>query len=150
MNTQMSVDRFLSSKTIAVVGVSSKRRGFGYTVYHDLKAKGYKVYPVNPATNQIDGEKCYPGIQALPEKVDGVVLVVPPIRSEQVLRDIAAAGIDRVWMQQGAESESAIRFCEEHGIDVVHGQCIMMFAKPAALPHRMHKWVRKMTGTLPK
>ncbi len=150
MNTQASIDRFFACKTLAVVGVSGKRRGFGYTVYKDLSTKGYRVYPVNPATKQIDGKTCYPNIQSLPEKVDGVVLVVPPLRTEQVVRDIAAAGIGRVWMQQGAESPDSIRYCEEHGIDVVHGQCVMMFAKPAALPHRMHRWVRKVTGSLPK
>ena len=150
MNTQANIDRFLTSKTLAVVGVSSKRRGFGYTAYNDLKGKGYRVYPVNPCTKNIDGAQCFPGVQSLPEKVDGVVLVVPPARTEQVVCEIAQAGIDRVWMQQGAESDGAIRFCEDHGITVVHGQCIMMFAKPTALPHRVHRWVRKVTGSLPK
>ncbi len=150
MVTEAVVEEFLSSKTLAVVGVSSKRRGFGYTVYNDLKAKGYTVYPVNPKTTSIDGDLCYPDVLVLPEKVDGVVFVVPPAQTEVILRDVAEAGIARVWMQQGAESEEAIAFCREHSIGVVHGQCIMMFARPMSFPHKAHRWVWKTLGKLPK
>jgi len=150
MNTQDDIDRFLRSTSLAVIGVSRERRGFGYTVFHDLRAKGYRVFPVNPATSAIDGETCYAGVASLPEKVDGVVLVVPPPRTEEVVREIAAAGISQVWMQQGAESEAAIAYCHEQEINAIHGQCIMMFARPAALPHRVHRWIRKATGSLPR
>jgi predicted CoA-binding protein len=66
------------------------------------------------------------------------------------VRDAAAAGIRRVWMQQGAESEAAIRFCAENGISAVHGECILMFAEPAAFYHRMHRWVWGLLGKLPR
>lgn len=150
MVTEARIEEFLSCKTLAVVGVSSRRRGFGYTVYNDLKRKGYTVYPVNPKTTTIDGDLCYPDVQILPEKVDGVVFVVPPARTEAIVRDVAEAGIQRVWMQQGAESDEAIAFCEEHGIGVIHGQCIMMFARPMSFPHKAHRWVRKTFGSLPE
>ncbi|NOY06371.1 MAG: CoA-binding protein, partial [Chlorobi bacterium] len=61
----------------------------------------------------------------------------------------AENGIRRIWMQQGAESEEAIRFCEEHGINVVHGECIMMFMEDPAFMHRAHRWVWKLLGKLP-
>ena len=150
MNTRAAINEFLGSKTLAVVGVSSKRRGFGYTVYHDLKGKGYTVYPVNPNTNAIDDNPCYPDVRLLPEKVDGIVLVVPPEQTELVVGEVAEAGIRRVWMQQGAESDAAIRFCEENGVSVVSSECIMMFAAPAAFPHRVHRWVRGIVGKLPE
>lgn len=85
----------------------------------------------------------------MPAQADGVLVVVPPSATEQVVRDAAAAGIHRVWMQQGSESEQAIRFCKEHGMNVVHGECILMFAEPAATVHRFHKWVWKVLGKLP-
>jgi predicted CoA-binding protein len=150
MKTMALIDEFLGGKTLAVVGVSGKRHGFGYMVYNDLKAKGFVVYPVNPNTNIIDGDRCYSSVQEIPEKVDGVVLVIPPVRTERVVREIVAAGIKRVWMQQGAESDTAIKFCEENGISVVHGECIMMFAKPTAFLHRAHRWVRGAVGKLPE
>jgi predicted CoA-binding protein len=150
MNTKAVIDEFLRSKALAIVGVSSKRRGFGYVVYRDLKGKGYDVYPVNPTANAIDGNPCYSDVLLLPKKVDGVVLVIPPEQTEKVVAEVAAAGINRVWMQQGAESDAAIRFCEERGMSVVHGECIMMFATPTTFPHRVHRWVRGVVGKLPE
>lgn len=132
MTTRAAIDDFLAQRTLAVVGVSREGKGFGSMAYEELKAKGYRVFPVNPNAESIGGERCYPSLSALPELVGGVVVVVPPAQTEQVVRDAAAAGIERVWMQQGAESEAAIRFCEENGISVVHGECILMLSEPIA------------------
>lgn len=150
MNTAIEVDEFLAGKTLAVVGVSRKRVGFGYTVFKDLKKKGYLVYPVNPNVENIDGDRCYSGVMTLPQQVDGVVAVVPPEQTEAVVREMSVAGIRRVWMQQGAQSGAAIKYCCEHGISVVADQCIMMFARPTAFPHRAHRFVRGVMGKLPK
>jgi hypothetical protein len=72
-----------------------------------------KVIPVDPHAEIIEGDPCYPSLSALPEAVDGVVIVVPPSEAEKGVRDAAQAGIRGAWMQQGAESQAAIRFCEE-------------------------------------
>jgi predicted CoA-binding protein len=88
-------------------------------------------------------------LSVLPEPVGGVLIVVPPAETEKVVRDAAQVGIRRVWMQQGAESETAIRFCEENGISAVHGECILMFAQPAGF-HRLHRWVWGLLGKLPR
>jgi uncharacterized protein len=149
MTSQQTIDDFLSCKTLAVVGVSGSRRGFGYAVYKDLKTKGYTVFPVNPNAETIDGHPCYPNVSALPERVEGVVLVVPPEVTEKVVREAAIDNIKRVWMQQGAESGKAIALCESSGIAVVHGECIMMFADAKAFPHNVHRWLNKVTGKLP-
>ena len=61
-----------------------------------------------------------------------------------------AAGIEQVWMQQGAESSAAIQFCQENGISEVHGECILMFACGRSFPHNMHRWVWGALGKLPK
>jgi uncharacterized protein len=150
MMTQKVIDAFLAGRRFAIVGVSAKKRGFGYAVYQDLGKKGYDVLPVNPNASIIDGDTCYPDLYSLPGKVDGIVLVVPPDQTERVVKEAAEVGIKRVWMQQGAESDEAIAYCKQKGIDVVHGECIMMFAPAAAFPHRMHKWVKGITGRLPE
>ena len=150
MVTQQTIDEFLSCKVLAVVGVSGARRGFGYAVYKDLKMKGYAVYPVNPNAGSIDGDPCYPNVSTLPEGVEGLILVVPPEVTEQVVREAAIVGLKRVWMQQGAESDNAVRFCESAGITVIYGECIMMFAEPKVFPHRTHRWVHKIMGKLPQ
>jgi predicted CoA-binding protein len=150
MTTKAAVDDFLSQRTLAVVGVSRDGKKFGNTIYKELRLKGYTVFPVNPNSESIMGERCYPSLSALPATVGGAVIVVPPVQTEQVVRDAAAAGIRHVWMQRGAESELAIRFCEKNDINAVHGECILMFAEPAAFYHRIHRWFWKLLGKLPR
>jgi predicted CoA-binding protein len=113
-------------------------------------SKGYQTYPVNPNAEEIEGQPCYPDLKALLEAVDGVVFVLPPAQTEQVVREAARLGVPRVWMQQGSESEEAIRFAEEQGMSVVSGECILMFAEPAEFYHRMHRWIWGLLGKLPE
>jgi predicted CoA-binding protein len=150
MTSRAVVDDFVSQRKLAVVGVSRQKMKFGNLAFKELRRKGYKLFPVHPHAETIEGELCYPSLAALPEPVGGVLVVVPPAQAEQVVRDAAAAGIRRVWLQQGAGSATAIRFCEENGISAVHGECILMFAEPAAFYHRAHRWVWKLLGKLPR
>jgi predicted CoA-binding protein len=150
MTNQSAVNDFLAQRTLAVVGVSRSGKKFGNTIFRELKAKGYKLYPVNPNAESVEGERCYPSLSALPEPVDGVLIVVPPAETERVVHEAAAAGIRRVWMQQGAQSEAAVRFCAENGISAVAGECVLMFAEPSAFYHQMHRWVWGVLGKLPR
>ena len=134
--TKAVVDDFISQHTLAVVGVSRDQKKFGNAAYRALKEKGYRVFPINRNIDSVEGDRCYPGLSALPEKVDGVVIVVPPQETEQVVREAQAAGISRVWMQQGAESDAAIRFCRANGMSEVHGECIMSVALSTSLRRR--------------
>jgi hypothetical protein len=149
MSSQELISDFLSQRKLALVGVSRKGRKFGNALFRELRAKGYQVYPVHPQAPAIDDQPCWPSIMELPEKVGGVVVVVPPPETDKVVREVVKAGIPRVWMQQGSESADAIRHCEENGVKVVHGQCILMFAEPAALFHRAHRWIWRLLGKLP-
>ena len=150
MTSKAVVQDFVAQRKLALVGASSKKAKFGNFALKDLRAKGYKIFPVHPQAKMIEGEPCFSSIAALPEPVDGLLVVVPPAQTEQVVRDAAAAGIKRVWMQQGAESPAAIKFCQENHISAVHGECILMFAEPAAWFHRAHRWAWKLLGKLPK
>ncbi len=150
MTSKAVVEGFLAQRTLAVVGASRARRKFGNFAFKALKARGYRLFPINPHAENIEGEHCYPNLTSLPEPVDGVLVVVPPTETEQVVREAARAGISRVWIQQGAESEAAIRFCEESGMSVVHGECILMFAPPVTSFHRFHRWIWRILGKLPR
>ncbi len=149
MGMREKIDEFLGGKRLAIVGVSRSGKKFGRKVYEDLDRKGYDVVPVNPAVSDIEGKTCFPSLTAVPGSLDGAVLVVPPGVTEKVVRDAAGAGVPRIWMQQGSESEEAIRFCREKGIDVVHGHCVMMFSEPVGSIHRFHRWIWKILGKLP-
>lgn len=109
--------------------------------YKELRLRGYQLYPIHPQAETIEGDRAYPSLADLPAKVDGVLIVTPPAQTEQVVQQAHAAGISRVWMQQGAESEAAIRFCQENGMQAVHGECIMMFMRQAGFGHRLHRWI---------
>jgi uncharacterized protein len=149
MISKATVNDFLAGRAWAVVGASRDPKKFGSAAYRELK-KTYHLIPVNPRAETVDGDGCYPNLQALPEPVDGVLILVPPSQTEQVVRDVYAVGIRRVWMQQRTESEAAIRYCQENGISVVYGECILMHAENTAFYHKMHRWVRGVTGKLPK
>lgn len=149
MTSRELVSDFVAQRTLALVGMSRKRGKFGNAAYKELAAKGYTVLPVHPEADSIDGAHCWPSLAALPQKPDGVLVIVPPARAAKVVEEAHAAGIPRVWLQQGAESPEAIRFCEEHGIRVVHHECILMFAEPAAWFHRAHRFVWRLLGRLP-
>lgn len=150
MTSQKSVQEFLSQKKLAVVGVSHTGKKFSNIVYKELKSKGYQVFPVNPKADNILGEHCYPNLHAIPEKVSGVLVITKPTETERIVREANSLGIKHTWIQQGAESNEAIRFCKENNINVIYGECILMFAEPTAFFHRLHKWVWGVFGKLPK
>lgn len=149
MNSKKSVEDFIAQKKIAVVGVSRKKTKFGNAIYKELKQKGYDVFPINPHIAVFEGDACYPDLLSLPEKVDAVIINVPPAQTEKVVREAKQAGINKVWLQQGSQSETAVKFCEESGIDCVSNECILMFAQPSAFIHRAHKWIWGVLGKLP-
>jgi uncharacterized protein len=150
MTSKSAVEDFVAQRTLAVVGVSRQGKKFGNYALRELKQRGYRVFPVHPQAESLEGERCYPSLLQLPEKVEGVLIVVPPNQTEQVVRDAAAAGIKRVWMQQGAASPEAVQFCKENGMREVHGECILMFAEPVKSVHNVHRWVWRLLGKLPK
>ncbi len=126
MNEEL-IKKFLNKRnTLAVVGASRDPKKYGYQVYKDLKEAGYEVYPVNPNIDKILGDKCYPDLGDLPTKPDVVDVVVPPKITEEIVKACRKLGITKVWMQPGSESKTAIQFCDENGIDVVHCVCVMI------------------------
>jgi predicted CoA-binding protein len=121
------IKAFLYRENIfAVVGASRNPEKYGYQVYRDLRNAGYRVYCVNPNADEVLGNKCYPSLEVLPVKPDVVDVVVPPKITEQLVKTCKKLGITKVWMQPGSESETAIKFCEENSIDVIHEVCIMV------------------------
>ena len=148
MTTQAAIEGFLAERTLALAGVSRSGKGFGNSVLKDLTGKGYEVLPVHPEADEVAGLSCFRSLADLPDDVGGLVLVVPPDQTEKLVQQAKDAGINRVWMQQGAESAEAIRYCKEYGIDAVHHECIMMFAQPNGI-HRFHRWINGVFGKLP-
>lgn len=123
------IAEFVNHRIWAIVGVSTNPVKYGNRIFRDLQKAGYTVYPVNPKGGDIGGHKIYTSLRDLPEKPEVVDIVVPPNITEQVVRECYELGLNRVWMQPGAESLEAVRFCSENGIGVVYNACAMVHKK---------------------
>jgi predicted CoA-binding protein len=148
MTSKASVDAFLVQPALALVGMSRSGKKFGNLACRELTTKGYRIYPIHPSAETIEGRRCYRRFADLPERVDAVLVVVPPAQAAPTVREAAAAGIHHVWLQQGAESPEVLQVCRDIGIDTVSGECILMFAKPTGY-HKAHRWLWRLLGKLP-
>ena len=149
MTRQQAIREFLGQRTLAIAGASRGGKKFGNAVLVSLKAKGYRMLPVHPVAAQLEGVPCSHSLRELPEAVGGLVIAVPPAETEKLITEAHEAGITRIWTQVGAESSQAIALCEQSGITLIHGECILMFAEPAELFHRAHRFIHKITGKYP-
>ncbi len=130
MTSEMTA--MLNADTYAVVGASRDPAKYGFLVYKAVKAAGKTVWPVNPSAAEVNGDLCYPSLDALPGVPTVAVLIVPPAVSESVVEDCARLGIKNIWMQPGAESEAAVAACQASGIAVVSGgPCLMVLLRTA-------------------
>jgi hypothetical protein len=113
---------------IAVVGATDNPAKYGSIIYRDLKVKGYRVYPVNPGRDTVDGDAAYPDLRSLPETPDIVNIVVPPPRTLLVLDQAAELGIDNIWVQPGAEDAAVMERLESGDFTYLANACIMVRA----------------------
>ncbi|MCB2203385.1 CoA-binding protein [bacterium] len=149
MTSKHDIDDFLAQRKLAIAGVSRSGKKFGNSILREFKARGYEMYPVHPEAEEIDGQACVRSLKELPAEVGGLILVVKPEVTQRLVREAREAGITRVWMQQGAASEDAERYCREQGMGVVSNECVFMFTEPVQGIHGFHRWLWKVIGKLP-
>lgn len=132
-NDPAIIDEMLhSAETIAVVGMSDKPQRASYNIGRYLASSGYRVLPVNPVLQQIDGNVCYPDLDAAQaaaqsETGKGIDLVdvfrasehVPP-----VVDDVIRLGIKYLWLQDGVMHEEAVARARATGVKCVQNDCI--------------------------
>jgi len=111
--------------SIAVVGISADPAKPSNRVASYLKQHGYHIIPVNPAAEEILGEKCYPDLKSTPEPIDVVDVFrrpefLPPIADEAV-----AVGAKVLWMQEGVTNEEAAKKAESGGLTVIQDACML-------------------------
>jgi len=121
-----SLEQMLEQKVWAVVGASENRQKFGYKILMFLRKKGYKVYGVNPRTENINGVPCFPDLGSLPERPDVVNFVVPPEVCERVLEEGLQQGIKNYWIQPGAGDERVLEKLMHAGVQMVFNHCVMV------------------------
>jgi len=142
------IDQFVSSKRIAVVGMSRSGKKFGNMAAKELKMKGYEIYPVHPEAVEIDGFSCSPDLQSLSGKVDAVWISIPPAKVSRVLEEAAQIGMKNIWLQQGAWSADVQQTIDQLQLPVVTKKCIMMYAPPVKSVHQFHRTIKGIFGKL--
>jgi len=114
-----------TAKTIAVVGLTDTPMRPSYGVSHYMRSQGYRIIPVNPNIEQWEGEKAYPSLLDVPEKVD----VVNVFRRSEAVPELVDHAIQikapAIWMQEGVIHEEAAEKARQAGIFVVMDRCIL-------------------------
>ncbi len=114
-----------SSRTIAVVGLSNKKSRPSYGVSKYMQGAGYRIIPVNPHEVEVLGERAYPSLDAVSEKVDIVNIFRRPERVPDIVEAAIRKGARGVWMQEGVVHEAAAEQARAAGLAVVMDRCIL-------------------------
>ena len=146
---------FLAHKRVAVTGVSRTPGSHGSNVvYRRLKERGYHVFPVNPNADEVEGDRAYHDLRAIPGGVEAVVIGTTPEIADETVRECAALGIRHVWMHRGpgrgSVSKTAADYGRRHGITVIDGGCPCMFEPTADRGHKLMRVLFSLKGNVPK
>ena len=118
-----------NSKTIAVVGMSRQEHRPAHSVPRYLKEHGYRIFPVNPRTEEILGEKSYPDLASIPEPIDIVQIFRPAEEAPEIVQDAIKIGASTVWMQEGIVHNAAADTARNAGLNVVMDTCMRVAHK---------------------
>lgn len=113
-------------KNWAVVGATQDTSKFGYKVFRKLKDRGFKVYPVNPKFEEVEGVKCYSTVADIPDNIDVISLIVNPKVGIGVIEMAKEKGIKNVWCQPGAESIELVEKAKSYGINIIYNECVLV------------------------
>lgn len=109
-------------KNWAVVGDVLNEGKFACSIAKKLERKDYNVFKVNPRS---DDPQVYKSLKDIKDKVDVIDLVITPKIGIEVVKEASELGIDKIFIQPGAESREIINFCKEKGIKVYEG-CVLV------------------------
>ena len=114
-----------SSKTIAVVGLSSRKLRPSYGVAEYLKSAGYRIIPVNPQETDVLGEKSYARLEDIPEKIDIVDIFRRSEFVPEIVDSAIRIGARAVWMQESVVNPEAAEKAQRAGLFVMMDHCIL-------------------------
>ncbi len=114
-----------TARTMAIVGLSDKPERDSHRVAAYLQRAGYRIFPVNPNLDSVLGEKAYPSLRALPERVDVVDIFRRPDAVPEIVEDAIATGARVIWMQDGIVHNAAAERARQAGLAVVMNKCLM-------------------------
>jgi uncharacterized protein len=113
-----------TSKTIAIVGLSSRPLRPSYGVAEYLKSVGYRIIPVNPRETEVHGEKSYARLEDVRERVDIVDIFRRSKFVPEIVESAIRIGARAVWMQEGVAHPEAAELARRAGLLVILNTCI--------------------------
>ena len=124
-----------NSKTIAMIGVSSEKKGEdrknlkrkpANVVMKYMQDFGYKVYPINPfaAGEIINGEKVYPSLESISDNIDIVDVFRPSNETPSIAKEAVNKKSNVLWLQYGIQNDEAEKITQEANIKYISNKCI--------------------------
>ena len=138
-------EMFFELPSFAVVGHKEKSN-FPVLSYQGLKKMGKTVFPVDPSVDEIDGDKTYKDLAAMPSTPKGLILEVPKEETKAWVEKAAEAGIKDVWIHMQRDTDEALAIAKGNGMNVRTGTCAVMYVTPGITYHSIHKFIMKMIG----
>lgn len=132
---------FRAENIFLVIGATNDSEKYGSKVFLDLRQAGYNVIAINQHGGEVHDTPAYTSVTEFLQRIEKlfseekrhethaklvVVLVIPPRAALTVVQEAAEHEITKYWFQPGAESDEALRFCDEHDFTVIHDQCIIV------------------------
>lgn len=114
-----------TAKVVAVVGLSDKPDRDSHRVAAYLQRAGYRIIPVNPAVTEVLGEKSYPSLKEVPERIDVVDVFRKADAVPAIVADAIAVGAKAVWLQDGIVHNAAADEARKAGLRVVMSKCML-------------------------
>jgi predicted CoA-binding protein len=90
-----------------------------------MQTHGYKIIPVNPDIHGALGEKSYPSLMEVPDRIDMVNIFRRPEFVEEIVDQAIQLKIPAVWMQEGVINEKAAEKARKAGMFVAMDLCIL-------------------------
>jgi predicted CoA-binding protein len=112
------------ANTIAVVGASSNPEKASHGIMQQLQKAGYRVIPVNPREAEVLGERSYPSLGDVPERIDIVDVFRRSEDTPGIADEAVAIGAKALWLQTGIVNEDAAARAKAGGLLVVMDACI--------------------------
>ncbi|TMQ66051.1 MAG: CoA-binding protein [Candidatus Eisenbacteria bacterium] len=129
-----------SAKTVAVVGIKdgTDPDAPAYHIPMILQSRGIRIFPVNPKFQTVLGERVYPDLASVPERVDIIDIFRRPDAIPALADEILALPPEKrpavVWMQSGIKNDAAAQTLAEAGIRVVQDHCLGVYSARYRLP----------------
>ena len=125
-----------AAATIAVVGASSNPERPSNGIMRKLKSAGYRVIPVNPNETDVLGERAYPSLLDVPERIDIVDVFRRAEYTPAIADDAVKVGAKALWLQSGVSNEDAAARATTGGLVVVMNACIGVMHAMLQVPRK--------------